>query len=63
MNLKFALPGKERQDSVYSGFQVCECCFNDASDPLNLVIKCYIDISIREGVSGKFYIGCRVGIF
>ena len=63
VNLKFALFGLERQDSIYNGFQDCDCCFNDASDPLNLVIVCYIDISIREGVSEKFYVDCRVGIF
>lgn len=39
VDLKFALPGRERQDSVYSGLQVGGYCFNDAWAPLNLVFK------------------------
>ncbi|KAK1385836.1 2-C-methyl-D-erythritol 4-phosphate cytidylyltransferase, chloroplastic [Heracleum sosnowskyi] len=39
VNLKFALPGKERQDSVYSGFQAVDSnstllCIHDSARPL-----------------------------
>nr|GLL37574.1 2-C-methyl-D-erythritol 4-phosphate cytidylyltransferase, chloroplastic isoform X1 [Ipomoea trifida]GMD42394.1 2-C-methyl-D-erythritol 4-phosphate cytidylyltransferase, chloroplastic [Ipomoea batatas] len=41
IELKFALPGKERQDSVYNGFQVVDLsseliCIHDAARPLVL---------------------------
>lgn len=49
IDVKFTLPGKERQDSVYSGLQVREKCFNHGSPIIFFYYHVWLEESLREG--------------